>query len=165
MSLPNVTSALQEAIMWLTTPQDKLAFISGANLGIRLSRVLVNQELHGEWNGDLHALASRTYMGEMRNAGMAMEDFQDGLMAGSYNTISLPDEAFIHPDLMTGPIGMRYGFGIRQTIDLVYVKGMDHFINGIAYNREDGETAFYEWIEKVEQEVANMRLHYEETTE
>ena len=161
MSLPDVKSRVMEALVYMRG-NEGMAFLSGVWLGIRLTREMVTKELAGEWTTGLHLLASKTFMGDMRSWGMSMADFQIGLKAGSYDVISLPDEAFPHPELMENELGRNYAHGIFMAIQSVYQAGMAHFINGIAYDREEGPIAFHEWIDIVAEEIAVLFREEEE---
>ncbi|MCA9390157.1 hypothetical protein KC571_02030 [candidate division WWE3 bacterium] len=161
MSLKDIPETIKGYVQWLNGDAET-AFISGFLLGVRLGRVLATKEISGEWTTGLNWLASQTYMGDMRQNGMPLRDFQAGLMNGSGHVISLPAEAFPHPELMVGETGFRYAEGIFAGVDAIFQDGMSHFINGLGYTREAGPPAYQHWIKTQEELVAALMTEVEQ---
>jgi hypothetical protein len=163
MALPDIRSKLQEEAYWLEG-QELTAYLAGVLLGVRLSRQMVEKELSQEWDTGLNLLARQTFMGEMRQWGMTLIEFQQGLQRGSYGMVSLADDAFPHPQLMERQVGTKYAAGILTAVNLIYIEGTKYFINGIAFGREEGPPAYHEWINQQEGFVAALLQENERQT-
>jgi len=157
MALPDIISVISATGQWLKDDEKK-AYYSGALLGVRLGMVLAAKKLDRSWNGDLHGLASRTFMGDMRQSGMSCDDFIAGLSRGSQGVITLEPTQFPDPELMKGyDTGSRYASGIADAIEVVYTEGLRHFVGGYQYSYEDGTTKLQQWARDMEVAVAQKR--------